>query len=522
MTGSARLSTRLSISNLDKAFAAPVLKGVNLKIASGEVHAVVGENGAGKSTLVNILAGNLPKDSGQISLDGTLYQPQGPQDAHAAGIASAAQELSSIETLSVAENISLRKLPQKKLVIDHGILNATAVQLMQRVGLQNIDPTSPVEALSLADRQLLEFAKAISVDCKVLILDEPTAALTAPQADHLHSIVADLAANGTSVIYISHRLDDVLAVADNVSVLRDGELVVTTPTKRASVPALVQEMTGRSQAVGTKRNDCEHHAAVVLDATDLTTDDLPQAIDLKFKSGEIVGLAGLAGAGRSELLSALFGLAPLTSGAVMRMQGAAEHPVLNAGLAVRHGIAYLGEDRQAMGLFCGQSLLANMMVPGAEDSKILQRIDSKRERDDGGRLVEKLSIRCENLAQDVRQLSGGNQQKALIARWLYRDSDILLLDEPTRGVDVGTKNAIYDLLNSLRQKGKTIVMASSEIDELMTVCDRILVLSDRKLVRSFARNEFSEQDILAAAFSEFTASAASQSTPDSGVAVRLQ
>ncbi len=514
-------SARLSISNLDKAFAAPVLIGVNLTIARGEVHAIVGENGAGKSTLVNILAGNLQKDDGEISLDGNIYEPQGPRDSYAAGIACAAQELSSIETLSVAENISLRALPKKKFVIDiidEGALNAKALKLMQRVGLQNIDPTSSTEALSLADRQLLEIAKAISFDCQLLILDEPTAALTTPQADHLHSIVADLAAAGTSIIYISHRLDDVLAVADNVSVLRDGELVVTTSTKQTSVPDLVGEMTGRNQTTATERRDRVSDAGVVLDVTDLTTGDLPHAINLTLKSGEIVGLAGLAGAGRSELLSALFGLVPLTGGTVRRMNNGAEHAVLNAGQAVRNGIAYLGEDRQSMGLFPGQSLLTNMMVPGSVDTKTLQYIDKKRERADGARFVEKLSIRCNNLAQDIRQLSGGNQQKALIARWLHRDSDILLLDEPTRGVDVGTKNAIYDLLIRLRQKGKTIVMASSEIDELTTVCDRILVLSDRKLVRSFERSDFSEQDILAAAFSEFTASVDNQSTSTSRVA----
>jgi ribose transport system ATP-binding protein len=518
MTVPARLSTRLSISNLDKAFAAPVLIGVNLEIARGEVHAIVGENGAGKSTLVNILAGNLRKDGGEISLDGKIYEPQGPRDSYAAGIACAAQELSSIETLSVAENIALRALPQKKIVIDQRALNAKALRLMQRVGLENVDPTSSTETLSLADRQLLEFAKAISFDCRLLILDEPTAALTAPQADHLHSIVADLAAAGTSIIYISHRLDDVLSVADNVSVLRDGELVVTTATTQTSVPALVEEMTGRNQTTSTERRESASDASVVLDATELTTDDLPHATNLSFKSGEIVGLAGLAGAGRSELLSALFGLVPLTGGTVKRLNDGEEHAVLNAGQAVRNGIAYLGEDRQSMGLFLGQSLLANMMVPGSDETKILQRIDHDREKDDGTRLVEKLSIRCNNLAQDVHQLSGGNQKTALIARWLHRDSDILLLDEPTRGVDVGTKNAIYDLLIGLRQKGKTIIMASSEIDELTTVCDRILVLSDRKLVRSFDRNDFSEQEILAAAFSEFTASVENQSTSGSRAA----
>lgn len=508
----------LSISNLDKAFAAPVLTGVSLAIARGEIHAIVGENGAGKSTLVNILAGNIRKDGGEIFLDGDIYEPGGPRDSYAAGIGCAAQELSSIETLSVAENIALRALPRNRFVIDQGALKAKAQKLMQRVGLQNVDPTAPAESLSLADRQLLEIAKAISFDCRLLVLDEPTAALTAPQADHLHSIVADLAAAGTSIIYISHRLDDVLNVADNVSVLRDGNLVLTTSTKQASVPDLVKAMTGRIQTASTEQRDRVSDVAVVLEATDLTSVDLPHAINLAFESGEIAGLAGLAGAGRSELLSALFGLAPLTGGTVRRMNNGTENAVLNAGQAVRNGIAYLGEDRQSMGLFPGQSLLANMMVPGPVDTKKLQRIDHKREREEGARLVEKLLIRCDNLAQDIRQLSGGNQQKALIARWLHLDSDILLLDEPTRGVDVGTKNAIYDLLMSLRQKGKTIIMASSEIDELTTVCDRILVLSDRKLVRSFERKDFSEQDILAAAFSEFTASGQNQTTSGGRVA----
>ena len=511
-------SALLSIINLDKAFAAPVLKGVSLTIARGEIHAIVGENGAGKSTLVNILAGNIRKDGGEIYLDGNTYEPQGPRDSYAAGIGCAAQELSSIETLSVAENIALRALPQNGLVIDQGALNAKAQKLMRRVGLQNVNPTASAESLSLADRQLLEIAKAISFDCQLLILDEPTAALTAPQADHLHGIVAELAAAGTSIIYISHRLDDVLSVADNVSVLRDGKLVLTTSTNQTSVPDLVKAMTGRIQSASTERRDRVSDVAVVLEATDLTTVDLPHAINLAFESGEIAGLAGLAGAGRSELLSALFGLAPLTGGRVRRIDNDRENAVRNAGQAVRNRIAYLGEDRQSMGLFPGQSLLANMMVPGSVDAKKLQRIDRKREREDGARLVDKLLIRCDNLAQDILQLSGGNQQKALIARWLHLDSDILLLDEPTRGVDVGTKNAIYDLLMSLRQKGKTIIMASSEIDELTTVCDRILVLSDRKLVRSFERKDFSEQDILAAAFSEFTASVQNQATSGSGVA----
>jgi ribose transport system ATP-binding protein len=499
---------RLSINNLNKSFSTPVLKDVNFTIRGGEIHAIVGENGAGKSTLVNILTGLLPRDSGEIFLDGVEYDPSGPGDGFAAGISFAAQELSIIETLSVAENIGLRDLPQRNSVILRGRLYEQARNMLRLVGLTGISPETSAESLSISEQQLLELAKALSIDCRLLILDEPTAALTGPQADHLHGLIADISARGTSVIYISHRLNDVLAVADTVSVLRDGQVVTSAPAHTMTVADIFEQMSGRIPQESQKSATNRAESVAVLKVQAITTDELPHAITFTCHKGEIIGIAGLAGAGRSELLEALFGLAKLRGGCVTRCTADGMTVVRNASHAVSEGIGFLAEDRKSMGIFSGLSVLANMTLPGIDKvSSSFGRIDRALEKEAGIELVSKLAIKCDSLGQDIEQLSGGNQQKALIARWLHCDSDIFLLDEPTRGVDVGTKNMIYDLLFELQSRGKTVLVASSEIEELMTVCNRILVLSDRKLVKVFARDEWSESEILAAAFQEFTSHA---------------
>jgi len=495
----------LSIKNLNKSFATPVLRDVSLSIRHGEIHAIVGENGAGKSTLVNILTGMLRKDSGQIFLDGIEYEANSPANAFAAGVSFAAQELSIIGTLSVAENIGLRKLPHSKSVILREELDQQARDLMKLVGLEGLSPDTLADSLSIADRQLLELAKALAPDCRLLLLDEPTAALTAPQADHLHSIISDLAAAGTSVLYISHRLDDVLSVADVISVLRDGKVVSSVPAHTSTVAAMIEQMTGRNQQRMDRSTAPAQSDIPVLKVEELTTGELPHPISFTCHQGEIIGVAGLAGSGRSELLQALFGLVPGTSGSVARCTGNGEFAVRNASHAVEMGIGFLAEDRKTMGIFSGQSVLANMMLPGiSRVSSSFGLIDRVLETDAGAELAAKLQIKCHSLGQDIEQLSGGNQQKTLLARWLNCDSAIFLLDEPTRGVDVATKNAIYELLFEMQCKHKAIIIASSETEELMTVCNRILVLSDRKLVKEFTRGEWSEKDILEAAFQEFT------------------
>ena len=499
-------AARLSIRNLNKSFSVPVLTDINLAVKRGEIHGLVGENGAGKTTFGSILAGFVGKDKGMITLDGVEYEPSGPKDAFDAGISCAAQELSLISTLSVTENIALRKLPHSYCVISRKELEHRTRSLLQRVGLGSLDPDSLTGTLGLAERQLLEFAKSVFLDCRVLILDEPTAALTAQQASVLHEIVAGLAASGTSVIYISHRLQDVLDVADTVTVFRDGRVVTTAPAGSMGVAELMECMSGDVQS-GNKTALCAvaHTPEPVLEADQVTTEELPHEISFTARTGEIIGVAGLSGSGRSELLNALFGLTPLTGGVVNRHTTDGKINIKNTGTAKRSGMAYLGEDRQSMGLYPGHPLLTNMMIPGdLHGFASMALLDNRREAAAAEQLVEELSIKCDGLDQDIDQLSGGNQQKILIARWLYCNSDVFLFDEPTRGIDVGTKNMIYNLMFDLRHKRKTLLFTSSEIEELMAVSDRIFVLSRRKLVEIFEADNWSETEILAACFREHT------------------
>lgn len=497
-------NVRLSVNNLNKSFSVPVLVNVSLSISGGEIHSIVGENGAGKTTLVHILAGLLAKDGGEVLLDGALHNPADARDALNAGVSFVAQELSIIGTLSAAENIFFGNLPRRRSVILRDELNGRARHSLDRVGLRHVAPEMLAGELGLAERQLLELAKALATDCRLLLLDEPTSALSAEQADRLHEVVAELAAGGTSIIYISHRLEDVLQISNNVTVLRDGQIVASAPAAEMSVEDMMRQMAGREAGTGRRPRDRSKSGAIALDVRGITTDYLQNPISLTCETGEIVGVAGLAGAGKSELLEALFGLVPLSDGSVVRFSDGDEIPIGNAGQAVNSGIGYLGEDRQSMGLISGQSVLSNITLPSLTGfASGIGVIAQSHERAAGRRFVDQLTIRCDGLDQNIDQLSGGNQQKALIARWLLCDADLLLLDEPTRGIDVGTKDAIYELLLELQRKGKTIIVASSEIEELMAVCDRVLVLSDRKLITEFSRDNWTEEDILAAAFAGF-------------------
>lgn len=499
---------RLSINGLCKSFSVPVLKNVELSVLPGEVHAIIGENGAGKSTLVNILAGLLKKDSGEIEIDGVPYSPANPSDGFAAGISCASQELSIIGTLSVAENIALRNLPHVKSIILQDKIDQQAVELLRLVGLDHIAPDVMASTLSLADRQLLELSKALASDCRLLVLDEPTAALTGPQADRLHEIIADISGRGTSVIYISHRLEDVRKISDTVSVLRDGMVVASVATNTLTVPDMIEHMMGRSKQDGQIAPAAVRKKNPLLRVQELSSKELPYPISFDCHAGEIIGIAGLAGSGRSELLQTLFGLLPSTGGRVSRCQKDGEVTIKNARQAVKLGIGFLTEDRKLTGIYSGQSVLTNMMLPGisrlASSTGVINRALEKTR---GGALINRLAIKCSGIDQHIDQLSGGNQQKVLIARWMNCESDIFLLDEPSRGVDVGTKDLIYKLLFEMQAQGKAVLLASSEIEELMTVCNRILVLSDRKLVKVFERGEWTEMDILSAAFQEYTAKA---------------
>lgn len=496
---------RLRVDRLDKAFATPVLNGVSLTVQPGEIHGLVGENGAGKSTLMNILAGMLRHDAGTIHLDGVDYAPANTRAALIAGVSITAQELSLIATLPVAHNILLKRLPRAGLWLDRRAIRRAAEDALARVGLADLDPELPAGRLALAQRQLVEIAKALAGRSRLLILDEPTAALTGPQADRLHDIVRARAANGCSVIYISHRLDDVRAVCDTVSILRDGQVRVTARAADLSVRDMIREMSGQDliAAAGERPRGVGDQA---LRVDGLTTAALPHSIDLTCHAGEIVGLAGLAGSGRSELLEGIYGLARRTGGRVAVVEDGRTMSIHTPRQAVRGGVGLLAEDRRTQGILAGHPIAANMTLAGlARISTRWGRIARACERRATTGLIDRLDIRCTGPDQPVDRLSGGNQQKVLLGRWLHSQARVLLLDEPTRGVDVGAKHAIHDHLRALRQAGCAIVVASSEIEELIALCDRILVLSGRKLVAGFDRGRWHQEAILSAAFSEHTA-----------------
>ena len=498
---------RLSVNDLYKSFSTPVLSGVNLVVNPGEVHGLIGENGAGKTTLMNILSGLLPYDHGGVFLDGAGYLPANPGDAFRRGISLAAQELSLIDTLSIAENIFLRRLPHRKAVIRYPELLSKARELMRLVGMEQLNPETPAGRISLAQRQLTELARALAGAARLLILDEPTAALAEPQAQRLHEIIRDRAAEGTSVIYISHRLNDVLALADTVSVLRDGQVVDSSPARTVTTDAMISLMSGRkSRETRPAAGKTAIRGGLTLRIDRLKTRQLPHPVSFDCYAGEVIGIAGLAGSGQSELLETIFRLKRVESGAVTRYVGNERFTLHDPRQAISLGIGFLPEDRKRQGIFAGQSIRLNLTLPGirryAGNAGIIRTADEARA---AGRQLKQLSVAHENADQHIDLLSGGNQQKVLVSRWLHNESDILLLNEPTRGVDVRTKHFLHEMFMELAARGKTLLMVSSEIGELMKLCNRILVLSRRKPVGMFARDEWDYNAILQAAFSEYTA-----------------
>ena len=498
---------RLSISDLHKSFSVPVLSGVNMTVKPGEVHGLIGENGAGKSTLMNILSGLLRWDQGELFLDGTSYTPGNAGDAQRRGITLAAQELSLIDTLSVAENIFLRRLPARHAVIRYPRLLAEAAQMMRHVGMEMVDPNTPVRRLPLAQRQLTELAKALAFDSRLLILDEPTAALTEPQAQRLHELIRERVAGGASVIYISHRLKDVLEVSDTVSVLRDGRVVNSSPAGTVTPDAMIHLMSGRaSKDNAAAAASVVNRGGITLAIDGLQPRQFPQPVSFDCCAGEILGIGGLAGSGPAELLETIFMLERAERGTVMRYTDNAPVRLHSPRQAIELGLGFLPEDRKQQGLFAGQSIRLNLTLPGLQQHAgrfgVIRSADENRATE---RQLNQLSVKRVNADQHIELLSGGNQQKVLVSRWLHKGVDIFLLNEPTRGVDIPTKHFLHDLFRELAARGRTLIIVSSEIEELMKLCHRILVLSNRKPVKMFSRDEWDYNAILAAAFSEYTA-----------------
>jgi len=496
----------LRVSAVSKHYAAPVLRDIDLDVHAGEVLALTGENGAGKSTLSKILCGLETATSGSMTLAGTLYAPDSRSAAEALGVRMVLQELSMVPTLTVAENLFLGDLPQRFGFVDRSALRHRAEQALARVGL-DLDPWTPVQTLGIGHRQMIEIARALASACRLLILDEPTAMLSAHESATLFERIDALRREGVAIIYISHRLDELARIADRIVVLRDGKLVTDAPAATVTQDALIQAMVGRDVAAAsetqrTTRAPRPGAGSPALRVSGLTRTPAVRDVSFDVAPGEIFGIAGLVGAGRTELLRLIFGADRADAGTVEVGSPLAPVSIRSPGDAVRHGISLLTEDRKDEGLMLSLPIATNIALgnmPGVTKRGWLQ---PAQERALAQRHIGALRVRCAGPEQPVGELSGGNQQKVAIARWLERDTPVLLFDEPTRGVDVGAKFDIYTLLDALAARGKALVVVSSDLRELMQLCDRIGVMRAGRLTHIFQRDGWSQDTLLAAAFGE--------------------
>ena len=476
------------------------LRGVSLDVRAGEVHALVGENGAGKSTMINILAGAVQRDTGHVLFTGREVDFQSPAESQAAGIAVIHQELATLPALTVAENLLMGRLPTRAGWLDRGAMLREARGMLDRVGLA-VDPRCAVRELSLSQQQLVEIARALFTRARLLVMDEPSSSLTEHEARRLLDLVRQLRAEGVAILYVSHRMAEVFAIADRITVYRDGAYVVTYDASATTPTAVVGSMVGRDLARATS-DDRREAGETLLEVRELTCRAskrqgghlILDRVSLTVRRGEIVGLAGLVGSGRSELARAIFGAEPFGSGEIV-LDG---RPVRfrSPGDAIRAGVAMVPEDRKALALFLEKPVRWNVSM--AVLPAIVRRgfVDRARERALVGAQVEGLRVKTPGLEAPVRVLSGGNQQKTVLGRWLAIRPKLLILDEPTHGVDVGAKAEIASLIRSLAREGVAILLISSELPEVLALSDRIMVMRAGRLVAEFDRADADEHAVM--------------------------
>ncbi|MES1937434.1 sugar ABC transporter ATP-binding protein [Salinisphaera hydrothermalis] len=485
------LHIAFSLRSIGKSFGGvAALDGVDLDIRRGEVHALIGENGAGKSTLMKVLSGGLKPDDGWIEVGANQVSFNGPEDSRRQGITIIHQELELADDLTVAENIFIGELPGW---INWRDMHTRARALIQRLGF-DIDPSARVGDLSVAHQQVVEIAKALSRDVSLLVLDEPTAVLGPSDAERLLEIVKELSQQGVSIIYISHRLDEIFRCADRITVLKDGRKVSTVDPKEVDVDGLVRLMVGRRlTAMFPERENTIGEP--LLDVAHLSRAGVIEDVSLSVRAGEIVGLGGLVGSGRTELVRMIFGADRATSGEI-RIKGRPAR-IRHPHDAVAHGIGLVPEDRKAQGAVLDMALHANVTMAHMRSvTRLFGWIRETFEREISDALIGELAIKTQDCRAEVANLSGGNQQKVVLAKWFHTDSEIVILDEPTRGVDVGGKSEIYTLIQRMAQSGKAILVISSESEELMGLCDRILVMGGGRLRGELVPDQFSSENIL--------------------------
>lgn len=485
----------LTMKGIDKSFpGVHALDHVDLEVRKGEVLALMGENGAGKSTLMKVLTGIYKKDSGTITYEGKEVEFENPRAAQAAGIVIVHQELNMLSHLTVAQNIFIGREIMNGKFIDDGRMNEEARNLFKRLNIE-IDPTETMGNLTVGKQQMCEIAKAISHEAKVIIFDEPSAALTEAEIEELFKIIRDLRDKGMGIVYISHRMDEIKVITDRVTVMRDGTYVGTLITKETTKDDIINMMVGRVIYEDPKtKSAVPEGAPVVLKVDKLNAGKMVRNVSFELRRGEILGFSGLMGAGRTETARALFGADPRDSGDIYIKGRKVE--IKSPQDAVKYGIGYLSEDRKRYGIVVGKTVAENTTMATLERFMKGLFINKKKEKKTAWEHVEALKTKTPDVDTEVVNLSGGNQQKVVIAKWLTRDCDILIFDEPTRGIDVGAKSEIYALMNKLVAQGKSIIMISSEMTEILRMSDRIIVMCEGRKTGEIDISEATQENIM--------------------------
>ncbi len=487
--------TILKMQGIQKYFSGVhALKGVDFELKAGEVHALMGENGAGKSTLIKVLCGIHKSDGGTISYFGEEVSFHNIAESQAAGISVIHQELNMMNHLTVAQNMFIGREFMKAAFISDREMEEQAQHLFDKMGVQ-IDPSVKLGDLTVGKQQMVEIAKAVSRDCKLLVLDEPTAALTQPEVEELFKIMRDLQAKGIGMIYISHRMDEINRISDRVTVMRDGEYVGTVNTAEVTKDDIVKMMVGR--VIMGEQKECSTvpaDAPVILEVKHLNAGKEVKDVSFTLRKGEILGLAGLMGAGRTEVARALYGADPRQTGEIIL--GGRKVKIKTPEQAVRNGICYLSEDRKRYGLMLDKSVTENTTISSVDSFITAGIISDAKMRAASAEYNEKLRTKTPSMEQLLKNLSGGNQQKVIIARWLMKNADIFIFDEPTRGIDVGAKSEIYRLMEELVAEGKSIIMISSELAEILRMSDRIMVMCEGRKTGELDIAEATQENIM--------------------------